>query len=161
MIENGITTVEISESTMQTKMAKRFLILILAIGVSACVTISGTSDEEALTLAGATRLNPEQVKAHLTGKTEEWDHGGAYYMEDGQLRVIWRKVFSDGSWEVADDGTLCYQVPRWEERCHFYMNHDDQIVVLEDGRNLGPRQLHDGDKLAALGRYNSSLNRQR
>ena len=161
MIATNITTVEISESTMLTKMAKRFLILILAIGVSACVTISGTSDEEALTLAGATRLNPEQVKAHLTGKTEEWDHGGAYYMEDGQLRVIWRKVFSNGSWEVSDDGTLCYQVPRWEKRCHFYMNYEGQTVMLEDGRNLGPRLLHDGDKLAALGRYNSSLNRQR
>ena len=161
MIENGITTAETGESTMQAKIAKRLLTLILAIGASACVTVSGTSDEEALTLAGATRLNPEQVKAHLTGKTEEWDRGGAYYMQDGQLRVIWRKVFSNGSWEVSDDGTLCYQVPRWEKRCHFYMNHEGQTVMLEDGRNLGPRLLHDGDKLAALGRYNSSLNRQR
>jgi hypothetical protein len=161
VITTYITTAEISESTMQTKMAQRFLILILAIGASACVTVSGTSDEEALILAGATRLNPTQVKAHVSSKTEEWDHGGGYYMEDGQLRVIWRKVFSNGSWEVSDHGTLCYQVPRWEKRCHFYMNYEGETVVLKDGRNLGPRLLHDGDKLAALGRFNSSLNRQR
>ncbi|MCP4768286.1 MAG: DUF995 domain-containing protein [Gammaproteobacteria bacterium] len=146
---------------MQAKKAKRLLILILAIGVSACVTVSGTSDEEALTLAGATRLDPAQVKAHVIGKTEEWDHGGAYYMENGQLRVIWRRVFSDGSWEVSGDGTLCYQVPRWDRLCHFYMNYEGSTVKLEDGRNLGPIPLHDGDKLAALGRYNSSLNKQR
>lgn len=161
MIATDITTAEISESAMQTKMAQRFFILIFAIGASACVTVSGTSDEEALTLAGATRLNPAQVKAQVSGKTEEWDHGGGYYMEDGKLRVIWRKVFSNGSWEVSDDGTLCYQVPRWEKRCHFYMNYEGETVVLKDGRNLGPRPLHDGNKLAALGRFNSSLNRQR
>jgi len=161
VIVTDITSTENSERTMQTKLVKRFFILILAIGVSACITVTGTPDEEALTAAGATRLNPAQVKAHVTGKTEEWDYGGGYYMEDGQLKVIWRRVFSTGSWEVADDGTLCYQVPRWEERCHFYMNHEDKIIVLEDDRNVGIRPLHDGDKLAALGRYNSSLNRQK
>lgn len=143
---------------MQKEMAKRFLILILAIGSAACVTVSGTSDEEALTRAGATRLSPDEVQAHLTGKTEQWDKGGAYYMEDGKLKVIWRKVFSNGSWDVSDDGTLCYQVPRWQERCHFYMNYNDQVVVLEDGVNVGARPLFEGDKLAPLGRYNSSLN---
>ncbi len=150
-----------NEITVASKITNHLLVLILAAGVSACVTVSGTSDEVALTEAGATRLNPAQVKAHVTGQTEEWDRGGAYYMEDGKLKVIWRKVFSNGSWEVSDDGTLCYQVPRWEKRCHFYMNHEGAIIVLEDGRNVGTRHLHDGDKLAALGRYNSSLNRKK
>lgn len=71
--------------------------LILAVGTAACVTVVSLTDEESLTKAGATRLNPEQVKAHVTGKTEVWDRGGAYYMEDIKLRVIWRKVFSNGS----------------------------------------------------------------
>jgi hypothetical protein len=144
---------------MKTEMAKRFLLFILAIGTAACVTVSGTSDEEALTKAGATRLSPDAVKAHLTGKTEQWDKGGAYYMEEGKLKVVWRKVFSTGSWHVSDDGTLCYQVPRWEERCHFYMKYNDQVLVLEDGVNVGARPLHEGNKLAALRRYNSTLNR--
>jgi hypothetical protein len=161
MIVTDIKSAEISENTMETKIVKRFLILIIVIGVSACVTVSGTPDEEALTEAGATRLSPAQVKAHVTGKTEVWSHGGAYYMEDGKLRVIWRKVYSNGSWEVSDDGTLCYQVPHWEKRCHFYMNHEDRIIVLEEDRNVGVWPLHDGNKLAALGRYNSSLNRQK
>jgi len=105
------------------KTVNRLLTLVLAVGVSACVTVSGLTDEEALTKAGATRLNATQVKAHVTGKSEEWSHGGAYYKEEGKLRVIWRKVYSNGSWQVSDDGTLCYQVPRWEERCHIYMAH--------------------------------------
>lgn len=146
---------------MKSNTTGRLLISILAIGLSACVTISGTSDEEALTKAGATRLDPAQVRAHVIGKTEEWERGGAYYMDDGELKVIWRRVFSKGRWQVSEDGTLCYQIPRWEERCHFYMKHEGKIVVLEDGRNMGLWPLHDGDKLAALGRYNSSLNRER
>lgn len=161
MIVSDIKSAEISENTMETKIVNRFLIITLAIGLSACVTISGTPDEVALTEAGATRLDPAQVKAHLIGKTEEWDHGGAYYMEDGKLRVIWRKVFSNGTWEVATDGTLCYEIPRWERRCHFYMNFEGQTLMLEDNVNVGARHLHDGNKLAPLGRYNSSLNRQR
>lgn len=161
MITTDITTIEISESTMQTKMTKRFLILILAVSASACATVSGISDEVALTEAGATRLNPAQVKAHVTGKTEEWHRGGAYYMEDGQLRVKWRKAYSNGSWEVSEDGTLCYQIPHWEKSCHFYMNYEGQTVKLEEGRNLGSIPLQEGDKLAALGKFNSSINNQR
>ncbi len=161
MIVTDTRSAEINESIVKTNIAKRLLILVLAIGASACITVTGTPDEDALKRAGATRLSPDQVKAHVTGKTEEWQHGGAYYGENGELKVIWRKVFSNGSWMVSDDGTLCYQVPRWEERCHFYMKHEGKIIVLEDQVNQGIWPLHDGDRLAALGRYNSNLNRLR
>lgn len=132
----------------------------LAVGVSACVTVSGLTDEEALTKAGATRLNATQVKAHVTGKSEAWTYGGAYYIAGGQLKVMWRKVYSTGSWEVSDDGTLCYQVPRWKERCHIYMNYEGQVVTIEEGRNMGTRELLEGDKLAVLKRTNEG-NRRR
>jgi len=135
--------------------------LILAVNVSACVTVSGLTDEEALTKAGATRLNAAQVKDHVTDKTEEWHRGGAYYMADGKLRVKWRKVYSDGSWEVSDDGVLCYQIPRWEKRCHIYMNHEDEIIVLEEDKNIGTRDLFEGNKLPGLGSFNASQNREK
>jgi hypothetical protein len=150
-----------NEITVASKITNRLLLLILTAGVSACVTVSGISDEVALTEAGATRLDAAQVKAHVIGKTEQWDRGGAYYMADGELRVVWAKVFSDGSWEVSDDGTLCYQVPRWQERCHIYMNHEDMILTLEDDRNIGTRQLLEGNKLSVLKRGNSDLNRRK
>lgn len=82
-------------------------------------------------------------------------------MEDGKLRVIWRKVCSNGSWEASEGGTLCYQAPRWKECCHIYMEHEGQVVMPEDGRNVGVRTLHESDKLAPLGRYRSSLNREK
>ena len=143
---------------MQTETMKRLSIVILTLALGACVSIYGLEDEEALTKAGAKRLNPEEVKAHVTGKTEEWLRGGGYYGENGELKVIWRKVFSDGSWEVAGDGTLCYDVPRWERSCHIYMEHEGEIITIVDGMNVGIRPLYEGNKLAPLGRYNSSLN---
>jgi len=149
-----------NEITVASKITNRLLLLILTAGVSACVTVSGISDEIALTEAGATRLDAAQVKAHVTGKTEEWLRGGAFYMADGGLRVRWRKVYSNGSWEVSDDGTLCYQVPRWEERCHFYMNYEDEILVLKEGKNTGTRAIFEGDKLSGLGSFNTGQSRR-
>ena len=146
---------------MHTEIMQRLSIVILTLGLGACVTVYGLADEEALAAAGAKRLTPEEVKAHVLGKTEEWERGGGYYGENGELKVIWRRVFSDGSWEVAEDGTVCYDVPRWERRCHIYMNHEGDIITVEGGMNVGIRPLHEGNKLAPLGRYNSSLNRMK
>jgi hypothetical protein len=143
------------------KKTRTLAALLLALAVSACATPGGISDEDLLLQAGATRLNGEQVKAHVTGKTEEWIHGGAYYLADGVIKVKWRKAYSTGSWEVSTDGILCYQLPRWERRCHFYMLEVDEVSMLEDGRNLGVRPMYHGNNLVALGRYSTDINRQK
>ena len=67
MIVTDTRSAEINESIVKTNIAKRLLILVLAIGASACITVTGTPDEDALKRAGATRLSPDQVKAHVTG----------------------------------------------------------------------------------------------
>jgi hypothetical protein len=143
------------------KTSNLLTLLLLAVAVSACATPGGISDEDLLLQAGATRLNGDQVKAHVTGKTEEWIHGGAYYLADGQLKVKWRKTYLTGSWEVSPDGNLCYQLPRWERRCHIYLLEVDEILMLEEGRNNGARAMYDGDNLVALGRYSTGLSRKR
>lgn len=146
---------------MQAQLCKSIWITIFSLVVAGCATSGGPSDEETLTAAGAVRLNGEQVKAHVTGKTEAWLHGGAYYMADGRLKVKWRKTYSSGSWEVSADGTLCYQLPKWERRCQFYMNMDGAILLLESGDNIGERKMYVGDNLAALGTYAAGSGRTR
>jgi hypothetical protein len=137
---------------MSTIFHKLSLALFLITTASACTTVGGLSDKEALIQAGASRLNATQVKAHVTGKTEEWRHGGGYYLADGELKAKWRKVYLKGSWEVSTEGDLCYQLPKWEKRCHVYMEKDGDVYLLDEGKNLGVRYMHEGDKLVSLGR---------
>ncbi len=136
-------------------------VIMLLAALAACTTTGGPSDEELLLEAGATRLDGDEVKARVTGKTEEWLRGGAYYREDGSIRVKWRKVYSNGSWEVSADGELCYQVPHWDRRCHFYMDRDGEILMLDEGRNMGAPKLFDGDRLSTLGSFNTGDDRRR
>ena len=126
--------------------------IFLIISASACTTAGGLSDEDALTQDGASRLNAAQVKAHVTGKTEEWIHGGGYYLADGELKAKWRKAYLKGSWEVSTEGDLCYQLPKWEKRCNVYMEKDGDVYLLDEGKSLGVRRMYEGDKLVSLGR---------
>jgi len=119
------------------------------------------SDEEILTQAGAVRLTPEQVRALVSGYTEDWIHGGAYYHADGELEVKWRKVRYRTTWTISDDGKICYQLKNWQRRCHFYMQHEGEILMLDEGQNIGARNLYTGNRLSALGRMESVLERKK
>ena len=140
-----------------------FLILLVSgcEHLQACKGINCPSDEEILAQAGAVRLTPNQVKRRVLGNTEEWIHGGAYYVREGELEVKWRKVRYKGSWEVSDDGTLCYQLPRWEKRCHFYMDQEGAVYLLDEGRNIGVSAIYEGNQLRQLGRPVKTLNEKR
>ena len=146
---------------MRTQFAKSISTTIVALMLSACATSGGPSDDEILAGSGAVRLNGAQVKAHVIGRTEAWLHGGAYYLADGSLKVKWRKTYLNGSWEVSADGTLCYQLPRWEQRCHFYMDQNGAILMLDAGDNIGERPMYDGNNLAKLGRHSINSGRNR
>ena len=137
----------------------RLLTLVfLPLAVTACAT-SGPG-EEALLQEGAVRLNPDQVRAHVTGKTESWRHGGGYYKDETNIRVKWLKAYQNGTWQVKDDGTLCFELPSFS-RCHFYMNKDGKILMMDEGINMGERVMYDGDNLNALGRYPAGSGRKR
>ncbi|MDH3763205.1 MAG: hypothetical protein OEU50_19700, partial [Gammaproteobacteria bacterium] len=75
---------------MSAKSIKLMLVFVALQVISACETVrecepNCPTDEEALAQAGAVRLEAQQVKARVSGKTEEWVHGGAYYHLDGVL----------------------------------------------------------------------------
>ncbi len=110
-------------------------------------------DGAILAEAGAVRLGRDEVRAHVTDKTEQWVHGGAYYHENGRLQVRWRKVNYQTSWEVGADGTLCYQLATWGRRCHFYMKKDDSVYMLEEGINIGVREMWDGNRMRDVKGY--------
>ena len=108
-------------------------------------------DEEVLAESGAIRLTPEQVRARNVGNTEEWLRGGAYYRADGTMRARWRGLFYNGTWEVEADGTLCFQLPSWQSRCHFYMEKGDDVYLLDEGRSIGVSHTFSGDQLRTIG----------
>ena len=110
-------------------------------------------DEALMTDAGAKRLGADEVRQYVTGKTEQWVHGGAYYDKSGGLEVKWRKVNYKTAWDVGADGTLCYQLDTWGRRCHFYMKKDDAIYMLEEGINIGARDIYDGNRLHRVKNY--------
>jgi hypothetical protein len=136
---------------------KTMLILAAALAAAACETVrpcapNCPTDEQLLAESGAVRLTPGQVRTHVEEKTEGWVHGGAYYHADGSLQVIWLKARSRGSWEVDANGNLCYELPKWQRRCHFYMQKADEIYLLDEGRNIGVRPTYAGNRLNDLGR---------
>lgn len=141
---------------MPEKHVKLMLVFIVTLVTAACETMRACapncpSDEEALVQAGAVRLTPDQVKARISGKTEDWVRGGAYYHVDGVLEVKWLRVMYKATWEVSADGTLCYQLPKWERRCHFYMDKAGEIYMLDEGKNIGVRATYQGNRLRELG----------
>ena len=138
---------------------KLMLLLVLALLASACEFIQTCwgidcpIDEETLVQAGAERLTADQVRARVAGNTEEWTHGGAYYHSDGKLEVKWRKVNYKATWEVNADGALCYQLPNWKRRCHYYLDKAGQIYLVEEGKGVRVAAIYDGNRIRQLGRY--------
>ena len=132
---------------------------LLLLFVSACETTPDcaggvcVSDEEVLARAGAVRLTPDQVRAHVSDRTEAWIHGAAFYQPDGELRVKWRKARYKSTWELAADGTICFKLRHWPRRCHFYMIKEDEVYMLDEGKNIGVRSMYRGNRLNDVGRY--------
>ncbi len=119
--------------------------VVIALTLSACATI-----EEKLTENGATRLNAEQVKSHIVGKTESWSKGGGYYSPDGILETVWEGATNSGPYTIADDGNVCYEVADWGKECHFYMNDGGSITMIYKNRNVGARDILPGNQLESL-----------
>lgn len=138
---------------------------ILALFAYACTPVREcppycATDEEILSQAGAVRLDTEQVRAHVSGSTEDWIHGGAFYHADGRLEVKWRKVRYRATWDVSAAGEVCYQLEKWPRRCHFYMRHEGEILMLDEGKNIGARAMYEGNRLPSLGHMQSVLDRR-
>ena len=133
------------------KQSRIILILVVAMGLAACETLKKADDAflkrnpQTLLDAGATRFNAEQAKAHVSGNTEFWEEGTVYYNPDGQLKLVWRKVKSSGSWEIAADGNVCFIVPTWKESCHYYLELDGTITTVVKDKTHGVLKIEQGD----------------
>lgn len=123
------------------KLVFAFTILLL---LSACVAIT----EQQLIDDGATRLDGEQVKAHLSGKTERWPNYETFYSADGKVEVLWDKVKSRGSWEVSTGGKVCITVPKWGNVCHSYLDDHGAITRIEKGISVGVKEVIKGKQLS-------------
>ena len=120
------------------------LLLILSLGLAACV-----SNAQKMMQAGATRLNGDQVRDHITGMTERWARGGGYYDADGSIEVVWKGKKRSGTYEVSDDGEVCYQVADWKKYCHHYLDDNGRItLVYRDNPDL--KEMMPGNKLSEL-----------
>jgi hypothetical protein len=95
-----------------------------------------------------TRLNADQARAHVSGNTEKWEQGTIYYNPGGKLEMVWRKVKTNGVWNVLDDGNICMQAKQWKkESCHYYVNNNGAITLIDGVRNRGVVEIVEGKKL--------------
>jgi len=97
--------------------------------------------------AGATRLDADQARTHVSGNTEFWSEGTVYYNPDGQLELVWHKVKTAGSWEISADGDICFTVPKWKKTCHYYLQHDGAITTVNEGKTSGVLEVKPGKQL--------------
>ncbi len=119
-------------------------VVVLTLLVSAC----RSGPPKIVNEPGVTRLNAEQAKAHVSGNTEKRREGPIYYHPGGELEMIWRKVKIKGVWNVLDDGNVCYEVKQWKNQaCHYYVNNNGAITMIDGVRNRGVVEIVEGKKL--------------
>ena len=110
---------------------------LIVVTVIALELFGCASTGKIISQTSVTRLNGEQAKAYISGKTISWVGGGAHYNPDGNMDVeITMRVKSSGNWKVFDDGRVCYQIPDWEQYCHIYLIDNGSITrqYIENAR---------------------------
>ena len=97
-------------------------------------------------------LTPEQTTELVSGKTALWPpNGGAYYAPDGTLVTLWDGAIEEGTWEVNEEGGVCWKVPSWGNTpCEFYYRGEEGLMAIY-GSEEGEASEHvDGNVLDTL-----------
>lgn len=96
-------------------------------------------------------LNKVQVVAHISGNTETWTKGGAYYAPNGDLNALWDGKELTGTWKVSDDGELCVVIEAWgsDDACHRYVDDNGVIKLLHDNETRAA-EIVPGNQLSSL-----------
>lgn len=119
---------------MYLRISKILLVVAVSFGLLACATTSKyeRQQEQQLLNAGAKRLGTDEVTTYLSGKTQVWDNGGAYFLPNGTVYVKWGgKVFPERSWIVDDNGKVCVQFPDGRNSsCSSYFDLDGKVWVV-------------------------------
>ena len=105
------------------------------------------ADASVLYDEGATRLTSEQTKQHVSGNTESWKGGAIYYDPDGNLELFWHKNRIKGNWEMQDSGTICFDIPKWNITCHYYLDHNGAITTIQNEKVIGNLKIEPGKHL--------------
>jgi hypothetical protein len=127
---------------------KFYLVAVLALTLVVSACRSGPPN--VVSEPGVTRLNADQARAHVSGNTEKRREGTIYYSPGGKLEMIWRKVKIDGVWNVLADGNVCYEVKEWKNQaCHYYVNNNGAITMIDGVKNRGVVKIVKGKKLPA------------
>lgn len=115
---------------MHQSLSKLIVILIASFALLACAT--GTMFENKLEVEGAKRMNAEQVRAHLSGNTQKWINGGAYFYPNGTVSVKYAgKVYPKRTWTVDDDGKVCIVLPDgYVTSCSAYFDKNGEVWVV-------------------------------
>jgi len=141
---------------MKIARTKVIYLLTILLGLAACDKIEPGLDQlqdnlkrdaRVLYDEGATRLTSEQAKQHVSGNTEVWKQGSVYYDPDGKLELRWHKNRIEGNWEMLDSGTICFDVPKWNITCHYYLDHDGAITAIKNGKIIGTLKVKPGKHL--------------
>ena len=97
-------------------------------------------------------FTPQQTTALVSGKTVIWDpNGGAYYFSDGRLDTLWDGVRESGTWQVNDEGAICWDVPSGGPTpCELYYHGDDGLRVIYQGQDSPASEHREGNVLDSL-----------
>ncbi len=94
----------------------------------------------------------KETRAMISGKTVLWPpNGGAYYMPDGTLMTLWDGVKEEGTWEVNDEGGVCWKVPSWGNvPCEFYYRGKKGLMAISGSEDSEASEHREGNVLDSL-----------
>jgi hypothetical protein len=119
---------------MYQRISKIILVIAMSVGLLACATVEKLErqQEQQLVDAGATVLSRQQVTTYLSGKTQQWENGGAYFRPDGVVYVKFGgKVYPERSWIADDTGQVCIKFPDGaNSSCSRYFDYDGDTWVI-------------------------------
>lgn len=130
----------------------------VSLGLLACATTSSMVEKELIS-EGATRMNSAQVTDHLSGNTQVWESGGAYFLPDGSVYVKYAgRTYPLRTWSVDKNGKVCIAFPNgFVSSCSVYYLKEGKVwaVTLEIMGEAqpsvgGPDTIMSGNKLSQL-----------
>lgn len=119
---------------MYQRISKYLIIVTVSLGLLACATVDKLErqQEQQLIDDGANRLSREQVIEHLSGNTQQWENGGAYFLPNGTVYVKFGgKTYPKRNWVVDGTGRVCIQLPDGSNTsCSRYFDYNGKVWVI-------------------------------
>lgn len=143
---------------MYRRISKVLIVIAVSFGLLAC-TVAGSQLEKRVIAEGGVRLNPAQVTDHLSGNTQVWDNGGAYFLADGQVYVKYAgRTYPLRTWTVDESGKVCIAFPNgFVSSCSVYYLKEEKVwavtleIMGEAQPNIGgPDTVLEGNKLSEI-----------